>query len=83
MPLCYDKSIKDAALVGSYSSSTNSNVYLFVDYCVQSILDKVSPGSVCKTRWEADALMSDLTFIAGVKTGYFDSTVFGSSPIVE
>jgi hypothetical protein len=34
MPLCYDKSIKDAALVGSYSSSTNSNVYLFVDYCV-------------------------------------------------
>jgi len=27
--------------------------------------------------------MSDLTFIAGLKTGYFDSSVFGQSPIVE
>ena len=43
----------------------------------------MSPGSVCKSRWEADALMSDLTFIAGLKTGYFDSSVFGRSPIVE
>ncbi len=81
-PLCYDKSLPGAALFGSYSSATNANVYLFVDYCVQALLDKISPGAKCKTRAEADAIMGGLTFIAGLKTGYFDTAVFGQSPIV-
>eukprot|EP00347_Sterkiella_histriomuscorum_P020349 403338149 len=72
-------------LTGSSSSEISNMIYITVDYCSQTQLERLFPGQnkKCKTIDESNQILAFTSVYFAILTQYFDGNQFEKAPIVD